>query len=71
MVSATAFSERNHELYKAAMREVVSIMCNERWGRAEIEWRIGQALEIVQRATPPENFEKVRRLGQNIIRATV
>jgi len=71
LVSANAFNDLNQELYKAAMREIVKVLCNERWGRAEIEWRIGQALLIVKRASPPENFEKVRRLGQNIIRATI
>jgi len=71
LVSADAFNDRSHALYQAAIREIVNIMCNERWERAEIEWRIEQALLMVKGASSPEHYEIAKRLGQNIVRATV
>jgi hypothetical protein len=69
LVGADAFSDQNPELYRAAVREIVRFICNERWARSEIEWRIGRALAIAKFGSSPEAFEKARRLGQNIILA--
>ena len=71
LVSTRAFDEQNRELYQAAIKEIVYIMSEERWERAEIEWRIRQALLIAKPDTTPEQFEKAICVAQNIARVTV
>jgi hypothetical protein len=71
LVSTRAFDEQNRELYQAAIKEIVYIMSEERWPRAEIEWRIRQALLIAKPDTTPEHFEKAICVAQNIARVTV
>ena len=71
LVSTSAFDNRNNELYQAAIKEIVYIMSDERWKRAEIEWRIRQAALIAKQDTTPEIFEKVTCIALNIARVTV
>ncbi len=71
LVSTSAVDDQNDELYQAAIKEIVYIMSEERWKRAEIEWRIRQAALIAKRDTTPEIFEKVNCVAQNIARVTV
>ena len=71
LVSTRAFDEQNYRLYQAVIKEIVYVLSEERWGRAEIEWRIRQALLIAKLDTTPENFENVSRVALNIARVTV
>ncbi len=69
LVSGQAFNDQNHELYLITIREIINIMRNERWERAEIEWKIRHALSIARVASSPDNFENASRMAQNIIQA--
>ena len=71
LVGTSAISDRNKELYQAAIKEIVCMMSKECWERPEIEWRIRQAVLLAQKGTSPELFDKVNCVGRNIARWTV
>jgi hypothetical protein len=71
LVGTSAFSDRNSALYQATIKEILCLMSKECWERAEIEWRLRQALLMAKEDSTPETFEKVNSVGENIARWTV
>jgi hypothetical protein len=71
LVCTNASINRNYELYEATIKEILCLMSKERWERAEIEWRMRQAILIAKEESSPEVFERVLCVGQKIARWTI
>jgi hypothetical protein len=70
LVSGSAFSEENYDLYAAAMREIANIFRNQAWGSKQIERKMRYSLKIAKANTSPESFQRASRLAQAIIQST-
>jgi len=70
LVCGRAFYDQNEELYAATIREIINVIREARWKRAEIEWKIRHALSIARGMSSPENFDKASRMAQTIIQAS-
>jgi hypothetical protein len=71
LVCTNASTNRNYELYEATIKQILCIMNKERWERAEIEWRLRQAILIAKEECSPKVFERVLYVGQRIARWTI